>query len=219
MKRLVCLVVLFLPLGAFGQSEFFDARNFDYRSVLPPCPTSPDQNAQELAQIKAWQAVATPEDQKRAQSELHLNLGWFNDVLGFDVRQLPKTKALLDEVSREVAIVDTRAKDDYHRARPPTAGDASGPGYPSHHATISTAWALVLGEILPDQRNALVARALQIGEDRLVLGMHYPSDVMAGRILGAAVVKKMKESADFQAKVKAAAEEIAAEKTTADNRG
>jgi acid phosphatase (class A) len=208
MKRLVFLVLLFLPLDAFGQAEFFDAKNFDYRSILPPCPASADQNAQELAEIKAWQAQATPEDQKRAQSELHLNLGWFNDVLGFDARQLPKTKALLDEVSREVAIVDTRAKDDYHRARPPTAGAAAGPGYPSHHATISTAWALVLGEVLPDQRNALAARALQIGEDRLVLGMHYPSDVMAGRILGAAVVKKMKESPDFQAQVKAAAEEI-----------
>ena len=48
-------------------------------------------------------------------------------------------------------------------------------------------FAEVLAEIYPDQRDALLARGRQIGFDRIIGGVHYPSDVVAGAALGTLV--------------------------------
>ena len=41
-------------------------------------------------------------------------------------------------------------------------------------------WATILVEIYPDQKEAILARGRQIGTDRSIAGMHWPSDVVAG---------------------------------------
>jgi acid phosphatase (class A) len=56
----------------------------------------------------------------------------------------------------------------------------------------------VLSEIFPNQRDALMARSRQIGDDRVLGGVHYPSDIEAGRTLAAAIVKQMLSDPDFQ---------------------
>jgi undecaprenyl-diphosphatase len=99
--------------------------------------------------------------------------------------------ALLADVAKQ--IVD--------RGRPPmplrlvVEGD---PSFPSGHATDTTAVHLTLGLVLavfvfrrPLVRIAVVAGsgalAAAIGASRLVLGVHWPSDVLAGWALGATV--------------------------------
>jgi membrane-associated phospholipid phosphatase len=57
--------------------------------------------------------------------------------------------------------------------------------FPSAHATSSFAAATALGRVEPRARPALFTLAAAICVGRPYLGMHYPSDVLAGAALGA----------------------------------
>lgn len=68
---------------------------------------------------------------------------------------------------------------------PPLAKAPSKLSFPSAHATSSVAGATALGRIEPRARPALYGLAAGICLSRPYLGMHYPSDVLAGAALGA----------------------------------
>jgi acid phosphatase (class A) len=70
--------------------------------------------------------------------------------------------------------------------------------------------ALTLAEIFPDQKDALIARAKLIGDDRELAGEHFPSDVEAGRTLAKAIFEKMSENPDFKTELEQVQEECLA---------
>ena len=67
---------------------------------------------------------------------------------------------------------------------PPLARAPSKLSFPSAHATSSFAAATALGRVEPRTRLPLYALAAGICVSRPYLGMHYPSDVLAGVVLG-----------------------------------
>lgn len=70
---------------------------------------------------------------------------------------------------------------------PPLARAPSKLSFPSAHATSSLAAATALGRVEPRARVPLYSLAAAICVCRPYLGMHYPSDVVAGAALGAAL--------------------------------
>jgi membrane-associated phospholipid phosphatase len=70
---------------------------------------------------------------------------------------------------------------------PPLARAPTKLSFPSAHATSSVAGATALARLEPRARPALLALAAAICVGRPYLGMHYPSDVLAGVVLGAAL--------------------------------
>jgi len=70
---------------------------------------------------------------------------------------------------------------------PPLASAPSKLSFPSAHSTSALAAATVLGRVSPASRPALYALAGAICLGRPYLGMHYPSDVIAGASLGYAL--------------------------------
>jgi len=70
---------------------------------------------------------------------------------------------------------------------PPLGGAPSSLSFPSAHSTSSFAAAVAMSRLAPDARTPLLALAAAIAIGRPYLGMHYPSDVLAGAALGAAV--------------------------------
>ena len=70
---------------------------------------------------------------------------------------------------------------------PPLARAPTKLSFPSAHATSSIAAATALGRVQPRARPYLFALAGAICAGRPYLGMHYPSDVLAGAVLGAAL--------------------------------
>ena len=67
---------------------------------------------------------------------------------------------------------------------PPLARAPSKLSFPSAHATSSVAGAVAIGRVEPGTRRILYPLAGLICVGRSRLGMHYPSDVLAGVILG-----------------------------------
>jgi hypothetical protein len=64
-------------------------------------------------------------------------------------------------------------------------GTPSKLSFPSSHATSTTAAAVLYGGLLATPATALVVPPMAVS--RLVLGVHYPTDVLAGSALGALV--------------------------------
>jgi membrane-associated phospholipid phosphatase len=86
-----------------------------------------------------------------------------------------------------VKQVVRRPRPDLGADLPPLASTISGRSYPSAHATTSFAAAAALGRELPSL--PLYAAAGTMALTRPYLGVHYPSDVVAGAALGAALEK------------------------------
>jgi membrane-associated phospholipid phosphatase len=69
------------------------------------------------------------------------------------------------------------------------------PSYPAAHACSSTAVAAVLGYLFPRDRETFAALGERAGESRIWAGIHYRSDVVAGRRLALAVANEVIERA------------------------
>jgi membrane-associated phospholipid phosphatase len=89
--------------------------------------------------------------------------------------------AILVNYSVKLTIGRERPVIDDH---PPLARAPSKLSFPSAHSTSSVAAAVVIGRISPSARPLVYTLAGAICAGRPYLGMHYPSDVMAGAVLG-----------------------------------
>ncbi len=94
------------------------------------------------------------------------------------------TVALAHGASIGVKRVVRRHRPDHPRVRV-LAGTPSTLSFPSAHATSTTTAALLFGALLG--RRLVPVLVPPMLTSRLVLGVHYPSDVLAGSLLGAAV--------------------------------
>ncbi|RTZ76389.1 MAG: acid phosphatase [Gammaproteobacteria bacterium] len=81
--------------------------------------------------------------------------------------------------------------------------------YPSGHAAIGWAWALILSEVAPQRSDALLARGRAFGQSRVICNVHWQSDVIQGRYLGAATVARLHADAGFRKALAAARREVA----------
>lgn len=59
-------------------------------------------------------------------------------------------------------------------------------GFPSGHTAESVRNAIAMAYVVPERFQEMLARGLELGENRIVAGMHSPLDVMGGRVLGQA---------------------------------
>lgn len=120
------------------------------------------------------------------------------------------------------AVLATHApKDRYRRVRPfvvnkeATCVPQDEPrlmkngSYPSGHSSIGWTWALILTEIAPDRTNAILTRGYAFGESRVICGMHWQTDVSAGRIVASGVVARLHSDRAFRDDLEAARAEIA----------
>lgn len=115
---------------------------------------------------------------------------------------------VLEQTKRAFARPRPYQRDDGPVCGPPPPQRPTGDSYPSGHAMIGWAWSLVLAELGPDRASPILARGRAFGESRVVCGYHYPSDIEAGRIAGAALIARLHAQAELQEDLNRAAIEI-----------
>ncbi|MGW4879447.1 glycoside hydrolase domain-containing protein [Streptomyces sp. NPDC004262] len=138
----------------------------------------------------------------------------YGDALGGGL--LPKTSALFSRVTQGLDKVDA-AKNHYDYLRPYVRLGFVGDGgdvyesqdgsygslttsgsYPSGHTYGGYEAGTVLATLLPELAPSILARTSEYGNNRIVLGFHYPLDVMGGRIAGQATVAHRWADPEFQ---------------------
>ena len=97
-----------------------------------------------------------------------------------------RTVAVSFVVNQAVKLLVRRRRPELH-GLPPVVHTLSNRTYPSAHATTSAAGARALSSLLPP--GPLYALAVALALSRPYLGVHYPSDTLAGAALGAAVAE------------------------------
>ena len=85
--------------------------------------------------------------------------------------------------------------------------------YPSGHTAIGWAWALLLIELAPERKDAIIQRGWEYGESREICNVHWNSDTDMGRVMGAAAVAALHGNAEFKADFAEAAKEVQALRT------
>ena len=173
----------------------------------PPAAGSKKDKA-DLAAVLAWQNKRTPADCARAEAGAHAGYGeFFGDISPFP-RPLPEAAAVIfKRVKTETDGAAADVKDLFKKQRPflrdpglePCLGRIGGLAYPSGHATISRLFALMLSDLVPPGKKEFFARADAAALDRVIGGVHHPSDLEAGKKLADKLYRAYKKSPAFRA--------------------
>jgi acid phosphatase (class A) len=223
-------VLAFLALTAFSPvllhaedaKPYSDNNEINLLLLLPPPPAvDSDQMKAELGEILTIQVTRSKAMVDRAVADVTENIWRFADVVdspNFTAAALPKVAAFFDRVvETESAVVDP-AKDVWKRPRPHLYSDLVKPvvplsksgSYPSGHSTVGTLMGIELANMLPEKRAQIMARAWEFGHNRVVGGIHYPSDIEMGRISGMVIAQTISTHPDFKAEFEAAKAELRA---------
>lgn len=135
---------------------------------------------------------------------------------------MPHLTTVLRRTLADAGLSTYAAKEHYNRTRPFVAlkesscSAAEEPrlvkdgSYPSGHSALGWAWALVLASIDPGRADALLARGYAYGQSRMICGVHWQSDVDAGRVMGAAAFARLQSDPAYAAQLVEARRELAA---------
>ena len=149
--------------------------------------------------------------------------GTFSCVLNAPITEqdTPHLYILLRRTLIDAGLSTYTAKNHYSRTRPfvvnkkPTCTPDEekflirNGSYPSGHAAFGWAWALILSEIAPERTDAILARGRAFGESRVICNVHWQSDVIEGRFMGAGTVARLHADATFRTDLEAAKSEFA----------
>jgi acid phosphatase (class A) len=208
--------------GYLSKEEQLDSKEF----VLP----SPAEDSARQAMDTAWannmQALRGTDRWDLAISDADLHFpapaNVFSCALGIPVSEgeTPALYMLLRRTLTDIGLAPYSAKNAYQRERPfmvrgettctPEDEEAlrKDGSYPSGHTSIGWGWALILTELAPDHAEAILARGRSFGESRNVCNVHWYTDVVAGRLVGAAAVAKLHANEQFRQAMDAARADI-----------
>jgi acid phosphatase (class A) len=223
---LFALAVAVAPLRA-GDTHYLAAGEPDASALLapPPPPDSPEQAA-DLAEVRSVCRAAPGNEIAAALAEKKFTVFNFAPAIGdfFQPGKFPKTEEFLQRVQKDAKTATDTAKEYWKRPRPYAVDPTLAAGkleksfsYPSGHSTESMVLALVLADLFPGKRDAIIAEARRIGWRRVEIGRHYPTDIYAGRVFAQAIVREMKKNAGFQTDFAGVKAEIAAMQQAARN--
>ncbi len=226
LNRRTLLGVLALAAAAFSQPANADDTHPYFKAdvvplldlIVPPPAKDSAETKAELAEVATLMASASEDRKKQAIADDEENLARFiaGTSIKLDKDKVPLTTALIQRVIDTEDEVTSPAKKGFGRPRPPTVDDRIKPliqlsksgAYPSGHTTNGTAIAIVLAKMLPEKKDELMVRAKDYGWSRMIVGVHYRSDLDAGHASGALMAQALMLNADFQKEFEPAKAEL-----------
>jgi len=198
---LVIAALLAMPASA---AKYLDVTPPDLVRLLPspPANDSPQRDV----------------DYARANIEIGVQqfAGALGDEAGLKKALPASVKSLFDAARADEKKLLDAAKMHFDRPRPvaldahiqPCLEPIVNMAYPSGHATWVFMTAVLLADMVPERREAIWARAEDFARQRLVGGVHYRSDIDAGRIAGTVIAAFMLASPSYRADAAVAAADL-----------
>jgi acid phosphatase (class A) len=219
---LIALVGLAIFLDQYTRAPRFlhvDPSEFVALFAAPPAAGS-TQTRRELDELLATQRQRTPRQIASARADRKTEVWQFAHALGLEsrrMRQLAAVVNLAEQVEDDVRPYVRAAKHRFRRLRPyeieprlePCIGDVRGDlSYPSGHATYGYVIAYLLSDMVPERREQLLQRAREFARQRMLCGVHFPSDVEAGRIGAVWLARRLLRDPDYRAAAEPATREL-----------
>ncbi len=189
--------------------------------ILPTPPASDSETTKaELAELHRIEATRTEAEAAQAKfDDENENIFLFKNVMGdkFTKEDLPVTAAFAARVRGDEGVNTNAAKAGFHRVRPYNLDKTLHPicktktkddAYPSGHATSGYLLALTLIDMAPEKRDVILARAEEYGHNRLICGVHYPTDVPASKLLAYTIHAIMEVNPQYKKELAAAKSEL-----------
>jgi len=204
---LILLLVAGSPLAASNRYGITNRLDSILLLAPPPIEGTPEYEA-DLETARRVFHGRTPEQEAKALKLQKLVIFNFAPAIGDFLQpgKFPKTEEFFEKIMKpEIRPSIDRVKNHWDRKRPYQVDTNLWLGkpeinssYPSGHSTVGMIQALVLAELFPDKREAILEIGRDIGWSRVVIGKHFPTDVHAGRVLAQAIVREMMASPEFQ---------------------
>ncbi|MCJ2034130.1 acid phosphatase [Methylobacterium sp. J-068] len=145
----------------------------------------------------------------------------FACVIGqrIDQSRAPALMTLLERTRLDIAHGTRGPKLHYRRLRPFVGNDAeicvmrtaelgNAFSFPSSHAAQAWTYAAIMAALMPEKATQFFVRARSYGESRIVCGLHWASDIEAGRTTATAVYAALQGDAGFRADMEKARVEL-----------
>lgn len=170
--------------------------------LSPPSCDSCAQTRVELEELKTLQRNRTEAQVEHAHADYKISVVRFVEGadIKFDAAALEMCHPIFDRLMERTKSAAEHAKYSFCRTRPFNlphndlkpleSSNKYSPSYPSGHTTAGTALGAVLAYMVPEKRAVFLARAADYGHSRMIAGVHYRSDVEAGKLLGMAVAEE-----------------------------
>ena len=198
------------PAPAAGErgsaSGYLSQAQLEINDFPPPPAAGSAQDDADLAAVLQWQKDRTVAQcaEARAQEDESF-ASFFGGVSPFPAPLPPEVGAFFKRAGSDADNANRYIKNIYKRERPflrsaeldPCLGRIQGFSYPSGHAAASRLFGLILSDLLPRQGAIFMRAADQAALNRVIGGVHYPSDMQAGRDLGDILFRKLRQNPAF----------------------
>ena len=206
----------------FAADPYLTGKMLDLTVLVPP-PPAKGSEADKADMQAVLDAQAHASDARKAQAFADSDetvFVAFTSVFGqgFKPEAMPKASLFFERIGDSEDDTLDAAKPFFGRVRPwlanpevkPIAKQTKSGSYPSGHTTRVAIYATMLAMMVPEQKEAIWARAVDYAQSRVIGGMHYPTDLLAGWRTGAAMAAVMLQSPAFRADFEAAKGEVRA---------
>lgn len=204
--------------------ELIDPATIAPAQLLPaPAARGSAAEAFELAEEHKIVAAASPKRLARArQDDAVEDPSIFDKAMGRRLADLPATWALLRTIQNDTDLTIALVKRHFARVRPwgvdPTlpncdAGKKASPlgSYPSGHSGLGYSVGWTLAQLVPERAPAILARAQDYAQSRLICGVHFPSDTEASHVVATWVAARLLADPRLAARIAAARAELRAD--------
>lgn len=166
-----------------------------------------------LAPVGYWPHINVKKDHEQFEQNIEHLMFEGKEVLGDDctANKYPATFKLLQGVTADMRIMEFTVKYHLLRARPYVLEPKlkplqimGSPSFASGHTLWAYIQAFTWSELVPTKRSEFLELAYEIGESREIMGIHYPSDEEAARVLAHRMLMAMWSNPNFQEDLMAA---------------
>ena len=193
------LLLLFVGTASAYDPAYISPNQVNLAELLAPPPAMQSQEQErDLGEVLREQTARTPQQAERAVADNDLSLYRIaGEILGpeFTAGRVPKLDAFYKRLVPDTRAIFIASKDAWNRPRPyVTSSEVKAIGekpksgsYPSGHATRGYLTAILLANMVTEKSAELFARGREYGDNRVLAGVHYPTDVEAGRMGATAI--------------------------------
>lgn len=188
-----------------GHAFYVEPASLPFALVPPPPKAGSKKEKLDLEELDHAQAERTAAQCAAVQAQARVEFHTLHARLPFTLDE--KAGDFFWRIRSDTARAVGRMKDKYRRPRPfvldaarfrPCYPEKHGTSYPSGHAAIARVFARVLADLDPTNATVYFREGDQAAQNRVIGGVHYPSDIQAGIKFGDVLYERIRSTPQFQ---------------------